>query len=65
MASQIHIALDESIRSQIAKELLITIAGKEKSLKYVAMELIEREFIKAFGKKRFNEIQLQFNKKDK
>tara|TARA_R110002073_G_scaffold317506_1_gene490956 strand:+ start:2869 stop:3078 length:210 start_codon:yes stop_codon:yes gene_type:complete len=65
MGSQIQITLDESVRSKVAKALLIEIAGKEKSLKYVAMELIEREFIKLFDKKRLKEIQLQFNQKDK
>lgn len=69
MASQIQITLDESIRSQVVKKMLIIITGKEKSLKYVAMELVEREFIKLFGKKRFNEIQneaqISFNNKDK
>tara|TARA_R110000868_G_scaffold179065_1_gene419055 strand:- start:127 stop:330 length:204 start_codon:yes stop_codon:yes gene_type:complete len=61
--SKVHIVLDDSARSLAAKELLIILTGNEKKQKFVAIELIEKEFIKSFGKKRFNDIQKQFNKK--
>ena len=38
---------------------------EDKLQKSITMDLIESEFIKTFGKKKFNDIQLQFNNKDK
>tara|TARA_R110000796_G_scaffold53290_1_gene125133 strand:- start:3251 stop:3448 length:198 start_codon:yes stop_codon:yes gene_type:complete len=65
MGSKIHIALGDSERARKTKELLIVLTGEDKLQKSVTMDLIQDAFIKAFGRKRFNEIQLQFNKKDK
>tara|TARA_R110000744_G_scaffold377487_1_gene492545 strand:- start:691 stop:888 length:198 start_codon:yes stop_codon:yes gene_type:complete len=65
MGSKIHIALGDSTRARATKELLIILTGEDKLQKSITMDLIESEFIKTFGKKRFNDIQLQFNKKDK
>jgi len=45
--------------------MLIILTGDDKLQKSITMNLIEDAFIKSFGRKRFNEIQLQFNKKDK
>ena len=65
MAGKIHIALGDSSRARATKELLIELAGEDKLQKSITMDLIESEFIKTFGKKKFNDIQLQFNNKDK
>ena len=65
MGSKIHIALGDSERARKTKEFLIILTGEDKLQKSITMDLIENEFIKTFGRKRFNDIQVQFNKKDK
>ncbi len=65
MPTKIHIALGDSARAKATKEMLIILTGEDKLQKSITMELIEDAFIKSFGKKRFNDIQIQFNKKDK
>lgn len=65
MKTKIHIALGDSARAKATKEMLIILTGDDKLQKSITMNLIEDAFIKSFGRKRFNEIQLQFNKKDK